>query len=75
MSKTWSPWKQHKNQLLLGFLLVLFLICSLDFWNWKNNLLGFFGFPLWIWYLLILTVLLSFIYYIIIVFFWRDSDV
>ncbi len=73
MNSNWFNSKKNRKLMLIGFILTLTFICSIDFWDWNSAILGFLNFPMWIWYILILTLLLSVTYYFIITFIWRDS--
>ncbi len=73
MNNNWFKGKQNRMLILLGLILALIFICSIDFWNWNSSSLGFLGFPIWIWYVMILTLLLSIVYYLIIAYYWRNN--
>mgnify|MGYP006274665911 CR=1 FL=1 len=74
MRDKWSPWKRYANHVLVGFLIILIFICSLDFWNWQMFSLSFFGFPQWVWYGMILTFLLSIIYFLVVTYLWQEES-
>ena len=67
----WFPKKENGFWYIIFILLFLF---SLDFWGWGQGKPLFFGLPLWIIYLLVLTLLTSIIFYIFSKFYWRIDD-
>ncbi len=64
-----------KNKFFWFFVFVVFFVLSLDFWAWNAYNPLFFGLPFWVFYLIFITVLLTFVYYFFCLFFWRvDED-
>ncbi|KYK32013.1 MAG: hypothetical protein AYK22_00190 [Thermoplasmatales archaeon SG8-52-3] len=64
----WFPKKKNAFWYLLFVLLFIF---SIDFWGWNTSKPMIIGLPLWIYYLLFLTLLTSASFYIFSKFFWR----
>lgn len=73
MSLFRSLWKTYEKQLLIGVVLALLFFASIDFWNWNTSSIHFLGFPFWLWYDFILTLLLSVVFFMIIQFTWRNK--
>lgn len=69
-----SLWCAYGKQSIILLALVIVFLLSLDFWNWHESLMSWFGFPLWIWYEVFLTLLLIPIYLIIINWLWRETE-
>jgi len=63
-----------KKMKTLWFLIfaILFLL-SIDFWAWNKTEPFIFGLPFWVIYILILTLSLSFFYYLFCRYFWRTD--
>jgi hypothetical protein len=66
----WFPKKD--NALWYLFFILLFLL-SLDFWNWGQSKPLILGLPFWVYYLIILTLLTSLVFYAFSKFYWRND--
>jgi len=69
--------KKQKNSILGFLVLVILFALSLDFWGWgtpKSADSLVFGLPIWIYYLLCLTLLTSVFFYILSVNIWSDEE-
>jgi hypothetical protein len=67
-------WLPRKKNFIWYLLFIGFFLLSLDFWMWNNSKPLILGLPFWIWYLLIITLLLSVVYYLFVHFYWRDDE-
>lgn len=70
--KTISWLKKKKNKILTLLIFLVFFLLSLDFWGWNNSNPRFLGLPIWIFYFIILTFMLSIFYYIISKNIWEE---
>jgi hypothetical protein len=66
----WFPRKSNAMWYLLFIVLFLF---SLDFWGWGQSKPLILGLPLWVYYLLFLTLFTSLAFYIFAKYHWRDD--
>jgi len=66
-------WFPKKDNFVWYLLLIIFFLLSLDFWSWGVSEPLFLGLPVWMWYLLILTLSLSGIFYMFTRFFWKED--
>ncbi len=64
-------WFPKKENVFWYFMFILLFIFSLDFWSWNLSKPLVFGLPLWIYYLLILTLLTSVVFYVFSKIYWR----
>ena len=69
-----SLWNAYGKQILIACLLILIFLLSIDVWNWNEPLIGLLGFPLWIWYDIVLTLTLVLAYYAVITFIWKEEE-
>jgi hypothetical protein len=67
----WFPKKSNAAWYLL--FIILFLL-SLDFWGWEQSKPLILGLPIWVYYLLFLTLLTSLAFYIFTKRFWREDE-
>jgi len=67
-------WFPKKENIIWFFLFILLFIFSLDFWSWEKFKPFIFGLPLWMYYILILTLLTSAVFYIFSKFYWRIDE-
>jgi hypothetical protein len=67
----WFPKKS--NAIWYIFFVVLFLL-SLDFWGWGQSKPLILGLPLWVYYILIITLLTSLAFYIFSKYYWREDE-
>lgn len=70
--------KAKQKNILVGFFVFLTLfILSLDFWGWGQPVSAeslFLGLPIWIYYLLFLTIATSIFFYILAKNVWRGKN-
>lgn len=66
----WFPKK--KNAFWYSIFILLFLF-SLDFWGWEKSKPLFLGLPLWVYYMIIITLLTSGVFYVFSKFYWRTD--
>jgi hypothetical protein len=66
-------WLPKKNNAIWYVIFFLIFLSSQDYWQWNNNNPLIFGLPIWVIYILILTILTSFAYYIFTKFYWSDK--
>jgi len=62
-----------KNNFLTIIFIVIIFILSLDFWGWYQSKPMFLGLPIWVYYIIFLTLLLSIFYYIFSKNIWRKD--
>ena len=67
----WFPKKE--NAIVYIVVIVIFLF-SLDFWGWEQYKPLILGMPLWVYYLLILTLLTSVAFYLFSKSYWSDDE-
>jgi hypothetical protein len=67
----WFP--NRNNVIWYMFFIGLFLL-SMDFWGWNQSKPLILGLPLWVIYLLILTLASSIIFYLFSKTYWEDSQ-
>ena len=70
--------KEKQKIAILGFIVFIALfILSLDFWGWGrptsvDSLV--LGLPVWVYYMLFLTLATSVFFYIVVKYVWRDEN-
>ncbi|HMA83211.1 MAG TPA: hypothetical protein VKP59_03185 [Candidatus Thermoplasmatota archaeon] len=69
-----SLWNAFGKQVLISCLFIIIFFLSIDVWNWNKPILGLFGFPLWIWYEIMLTLTLVLAYFAVIRFIWTEEE-
>jgi hypothetical protein len=67
-------WFPKKENAFWYFLFIIIFIFSNDLWGWNHANPMLFGLPVWVIYLLILTILTSIAFYIFSKVFWRTSE-
>jgi hypothetical protein len=67
-------WLPNKKNAFTYLLFIVLFILSLDFWGWGQSKPLLLGMPLWVYYILILTLITSFIFYLFIKVYWRDDE-
>jgi hypothetical protein len=69
-----SPfWFPKKDNAIVYLVFIVIFLLSLDFWGWGQSKPMFLGMPLWVYYLIIITLLTSVAFYILAKYYWRDS--
>jgi len=66
--------KGYKNYVWCFIVFLALFVLSLDFWGWNSASPMFLGLPIWVYYLLFLTLSLSVFFYIIAKNVWRDEQ-
>jgi len=66
-------WFPKKSNVIWYLLFIVTFLLSLDFWGWGQAKPLIIGLPLWVWYLLVLTLFTSFAFYVFCKFVWRDE--
>jgi hypothetical protein len=66
-------WFPKKRNAFWYVIIILLFIGSLDFWAWNKTHPLILGLPFWMYYLLILTLLTSFIFYLFSKDYWREN--
>jgi len=66
-------WFKNKKNIFAFLIFFTIFILSLDFWQWTDNHPFFLGLPLWIYYLIIITLLTSVYYFFITKNIWSDK--
>jgi hypothetical protein len=66
-------WFPKKNNVIWYIFFIGLFLLSMDFWGWNQSKPLIFGLPLWIVYLLILTLSTSIIFYLFSKTYWEDS--
>ena len=66
-------WFPKKSNALWYIILILLFFASLDFWAWNKTSPMILGLPFWMYYLLILTLLTSIIFYLFSKYYWRGK--
>ncbi|MDH7517031.1 MAG: hypothetical protein QHH19_01610 [Candidatus Thermoplasmatota archaeon] len=67
-------WLPTKKNFVWYFLFIGLFLLSLDFWAWNTSKPLILGLPFWVWYLLVLTLSLSLMFYVFTRFYWREED-
>ncbi len=73
MKKT-PAWFVYNQQMLWVLLFVVCFVLAVDVWNWSYAQPRIFGLPFWIVYHLLLTISLSFIFFVFVRTHWRFED-
>jgi len=68
-----NSWFKNKKKMFAFLLFFVIFFLSLDFWGWGNNSPFFLGLPIWIYYIIIVTLLTSVYYYFIAKNTWSDK--
>jgi len=66
-------WFPKKNNVIWYILFIALFAASLDFWGWGQSKPMFLGLPIWMYYLLILTLFTSLAFYVFTKNYWRDD--
>ena len=66
-------WFPKKDNVIVYLVFIVIFLLSLDFWGWGQSKPMIFGMPLWVYYILIITLLTSVAFYIFSKYYWRDS--
>ena len=66
-------WFPKKSNVLWYLIFIFLFFASLDFWAWNKNDPMILGLPFWMYYLLILTLFASVIFYLFSKYHWRDK--
>jgi hypothetical protein len=66
-------WFPTKRNAIWYFLFIFLFILSLDFWNWGESEPFVYGLPLWVYYLLFLTIFTSLFFYLFTKYQWRED--
>jgi len=64
----------NKNNVIPSMVFIILFILSLDFWGWNQATPLLLGLPLWVYYLFILTISLSFAYLVLSKYYWREKQ-
>ncbi|UCB59220.1 MAG: DUF3311 domain-containing protein [Thermoplasmatales archaeon] len=72
--ENYPSWLLNKKNAFAYLLFIVLFILSLDFWGWGQSKPLLLGMPLWVYYILILTLITSFIFYLFIKVYWRDDE-
>lgn len=68
------PLKKIKhNRWFWFFVFGCVFVLSLDLWNWNKTELFFLGFPFWIIQVMLLTIILSPLFFLFVKFVWREN--
>jgi len=63
-----------KDTLIISIVFAGLFLLSLDFWGWNQSKPMFFGLPLWIYYLLFLTLATSLAFLIFSKYYWGEEQ-
>ena len=69
-----TSWFKEKKKILAIITFLAIFIFSLDYWGWNIENISFLGLPLFVYYLIFLTLLLSVFFYILSKNIWRDDN-
>ena len=67
-------WFPKKDNAIVYILFIALFLLSLDFWGWGQYKPLILGMPLWVYYLLFLTLLTSVAFYLFSKTYWRDDE-
>jgi hypothetical protein len=67
-------WFPNRKNAIWYILFILLFLLSLDFWGWNQSKPLILGLPIWMYYLLILTLLTSLAFYLFTKLYWRDDN-
>jgi len=67
------PWFKDIVKIFYFYIFIILFALSLDFWGWGRSEPLILGLPLWVYYLLFLTLLTSGFFYFIAKNVWRDG--
>ena len=67
-------WFPKKENIIVYIVFIVIFLLSLDFWGWGQYKPLILGMPLWVYYLLILTLLTSVAFYLFSKSFWSDDE-
>ena len=66
-------WFPNKKNIVWYLIFVLLFVLSMDFWAWDKTKPLVFGLPFWVFYYVFITLLVSFVFFLFVRFYWRDS--
>jgi hypothetical protein len=66
-------WFPKKDNFVWYILFIFLFLLSLDFWGWNQEKPMVLGLPIWIYYLIILTLLTSGVFFIFTKFYWSKE--
>jgi hypothetical protein len=67
-------WFPKKENAIWFFLFILIFLLSMDLWAWNQSSPFIFGLPIWIIYILILTLSTSIAFFLLSKFYWREKQ-
>ena len=67
-------WFPKKENIIVYIVFIVIFLLSLDFWGWRQYKPLILGMPLWVYYLLILTLLTSVAFYLFSKSYWSDDE-
>ena len=67
-------WFPKKENIFVYIVFIVIFLLSLDFWGWEQYKPLILGMPLWVYYLLILTLLTSVAFYLFSKSYWSDDE-
>jgi len=67
-------WFPNKKNAFWYLILILLFSASLDFWAWERPVPMVLGLPFWMYYLVILTLFTSLIFYLFAKYYWRGQE-
>jgi hypothetical protein len=66
-------WFPRKKNVFWYIIFIFLFLASLDFWAWNKNNPMLLGLPFWMYYLLLLTIFSSFIFYLFTRYYWSEN--
>ncbi len=66
-------WLKDKKRLISFLIFIILFVLSLDFWGWNQSNPKMLGLPIWVYYLILITVSLTLFFYILAKNIWRDD--
>lgn len=67
-------WFPNKKNVVWYLLFSLVFVLSMDFWGWNKSKPFIFGLPFWVVYFLLITLVVSVIFYLFARFYWGESQ-
>ena len=67
-------WFPKKENIIVYIVFIVLFLFSLDFWGWGQYMPLILGMPLWVYYLIILTMLTSVAFYLFSKSYWSDDE-
>ena len=67
-------WFPKKNNAIVYIVFIVLFLLSLDFWGWRRYEPLILGMPLWVYYILILTLIISVAFYLFSKAYWSDDE-